>query len=32
MNSMIESFSKLERNRKLCILGEMRELGGIFKE
>ena len=32
MNSMIESFSKLERNRKLCILGEMRELGGYSKK
>ena len=27
MNSMIESFSKLDRKRKICFLGEMRELG-----
>ena len=27
MNSMIKSFSKLDRKRKLCFLGEMRELG-----
>ena len=32
MNSMIESFSKLERKRKLCILGEMRELGEYSKK
>ena len=32
MNSMIESFSKLERNRKLCILGEMRELAEYSKK
>ena len=32
MNSMIESFSKLERNRKLCILGEMRELAKYSKK
>ena len=27
MNQMIESFCKLKKNNKLCILGEMRELG-----
>ena len=27
MNYMIESFCKLEKSNKLCILGEMRELG-----
>ena len=27
MNSMIETFSKLDRKRKICFLGEMRELG-----
>ena len=32
MNSMIESFSKLERRRKLCVLGEMRELGEYSKK
>ena len=32
MNSMIDSFSKLEKERKLCILGEMRELGEYSDE
>tara|TARA_B100001741_G_scaffold87902_1_gene71825 strand:- start:6636 stop:7898 length:1263 start_codon:yes stop_codon:yes gene_type:complete len=32
MNSIIDSFSKLEKERKLCILGEMRELGEYSNE
>lgn len=32
MNSMIDSFSKLNQERKLCILGEMRELGEYSNE
>ncbi len=32
MNSMIDSFCKLEKERKLCILGEMRELGEYSDE
>ena len=32
MNHMIESFCKLKKNNKLCILGEMRELGEYSKK
>ena len=32
MESMIESFIKLDKSNKICILGEMRELGTYSQE
>ncbi len=32
MNSMIDSFAELKKDDKLCILGEMRELGSYSEE
>ena len=32
MNSMIDSFNQLRKNNKICILGEMKELGNFSKQ